>query len=126
MPSLILDTGGLIALERRDRRVGALLAAAAHEGVEAATSAGCVAQVWRDPARQALLTRALRGIREHPLDPAAARKIGALLAGAGTDDIVDAAVIELAADGDVVITSDPDDMRRVAAAAGLRMGVVAV
>lgn len=126
MASLVFDAGALIAIERRDRRVGAMLEVASRDGVEIVTSAGCVAQVWRDPARQALLTRALAGIVEHPLDPAAARAVGRLLARTDSQDVVDAAVVLLASDGDVVATSDPRDIRDLASAAGVQLGVIAI
>jgi len=88
--AIVFDTGGLIALDRGDRKVGVLLATAAASGVEAVTSTACVAQLWRDPARQARLARALAGFLECSLDPAAARNCGRLLAHAGTIDVVDA------------------------------------
>jgi hypothetical protein len=116
MAALVFDAGGLIALDRGDRAVGALLAVAARDGHEAITSSACVAQVWRDPARQARLTRALEGIVEWPLDGLAARRCGLLLAGSGTSDIADAALSLLVRSGDTVLTSDPDDLARLLAA----------
>jgi hypothetical protein len=116
--ALVFDAGGLIALDRGDRAVGALLAVAAHDDVEAVTSSACIAQVWRDPARQARLTRALAGFLEWPLDPACARRCGRLLARTGTSDIADAAVSLLARDGDLVLTSDPEDIGRLLNANG--------
>jgi hypothetical protein len=118
MAALVFDAGALIAIDRDDRAVGALLAVAATEGVEAITSSACVAQVWRDPARQARLTRALAGLLESPLDPACARRCGVLLALAGSSDIADAAVAVIARDGDVVLTSDPKDIKRLLTASG--------
>jgi hypothetical protein len=118
MAALILDSGALIAIDRGDRRVGAALAAAALAGVDVVTSCACVAETWRQPARQAHLTRALQGIVERPLDPAAARLCGALLGRARVRDIADGAVAALARTDDVVLTSDPDDLRYLVAAAG--------
>jgi DNA-binding transcriptional MocR family regulator len=118
MAALIFDTGALIALERSDRAVASLLQEAAEEEIEALTSSACVAQAWRDPARQARLSRALRGFLERPLDEEQARRCGRLLARAGTQDIVDAAVAVLADDGDTILTSDPQDIERLLAAAG--------
>ncbi|MGA2455339.1 MAG: hypothetical protein ABSG93_17655 [Solirubrobacteraceae bacterium] len=113
MAALVFDAGALIALDRGDRAVGALLAVAAQGGDEAVTSSACIAQVWRDPARQARLARALPGLLEWPLDSGQARRCGLLLARAGTSDIADAAVTLLAQDGDTVLTSDPRDIRRL-------------
>ncbi len=118
MAALVFDAGALIALDRGDRGLGALLAVAAQNGHEAMTSSACVAQVWRDPARQARLTRALDGIVEWPLDKLAARRCGLLLAESGTSDIVDAALALLVQSGDTVLTSDPHDIGRLLTANG--------
>lgn len=118
MAAIVFDTGGLIAVDRGDRAVGALLAAAAATGVEAVTSAACVAQAWRDTARQARLARALSGFLERPFDPAAARDCGSLLAHAGTGDVVDGAVGLLVQSGDTVVTSDPEDVAHLLDIAG--------
>lgn len=120
MAAIVFDAGGLIALDRGERDVGALLAAAAEAGVEVRTSAACVAQVWREPARQAKLARALRGFVEPSLDSTSARECGRLLARAGTSDAVDAALALLVEDGDVVVTSDRGDLARLLDAAGRR------
>lgn len=112
MAALVFDSGALIALERGDRKVAALLVAAVAAGSEAVTSCACVAEVWRDPARQARLTRALAGFREYSLDPARARACGVLLAKDG-GDLADAALCQLARDGDTVLTSDPGDIARL-------------
>jgi hypothetical protein len=124
--ALVFDTGGLIALDRGDRKVGALLAAAAASSVEAVTSTACVAQAWRDPAHQARLARALAGFLEGSLDPAVARHCGRLLARAGTVDVVDAALALLVETGDTVVTSDPGDITRLLDVQGSRARVLAV
>jgi DNA-binding transcriptional MocR family regulator len=118
MAVLIFDTGGLIALDRGDHLVAEMLDSAIKGEMEVLTSSACVAQAWRDPARQARLARALRGFLERPLDEDQARSCGRLLARAGTQDIVDAAVAVLAQDGDTILTSDPQDIERLLAAAG--------
>ena len=41
-------------------------------------------------------------------------------------DVVDAAVVLLAADGDVILTADPQDLSPLAASAGLHVDVVPV
>jgi hypothetical protein len=120
MAAVVFDTGGLIALDRGEREVGALLAAAAEAGVEVRTSAACVAQVWREPARQAKLARALRGFLEHSLGSTTARRCGSLLAQAGASDVVDAALVLLVDGGDTVVTSDPGDIASLLDAAGTR------
>jgi len=126
MATVVFDSGALIALDRGDRAVAAALVAAVADGSVAVTSSACVAEVWRDPARQARLTRALAGFREHSLDHRRARLCGSLLASAGVHDIADAAVCELARDGDTVLTSDPGDIARLLRAAGVNAHVRAV
>ena len=113
MAALVLDTGALIAIDRGDRRVGAALYEAARHGVDVITTSVCVAEAWRDPARQARLTRALAGVIERPLDPRASRECGVLLARSRTSQVADAAVALLAQDGDAVLTSDADDIRHL-------------
>lgn len=126
MAALVFDAGALIALDRGDRAVGALLAVAAQDGTEAVTSSACVAQVWRAPARQARLVRALAGFLEWPVDPLRARRCGLLLAGTGTGDIADAALALLVQDGDTVLTSDPEDIKRLVEAAGVHARIRAL
>jgi hypothetical protein len=50
---------------------------------------------------------------------------GALLATAGTADPIDATVVLLAAPSDRILTSDPDNLTGLAAAAGYRLAIVA-
>ncbi len=118
MAALVFDAGALIALDRGDRAVGALVTAAARNGTETVTSSACVAQVWRDPARQARLAKALAGFLEWPLDPLRSRRCGLLLADARTSDIADAALTLLVQDGDTVLTSDPHDIEHLLQATG--------
>jgi hypothetical protein len=115
--SLVFDTGALIAIDRGDRSIGALLHVAGETSVEAVTSSTCITQAWRDPARQARLARALAGFAEQPLDPIVARRCGLLLATSDTRDVTDAAVALLAQDGDTILTSDPGDIDRLLRAA---------
>jgi len=112
--SLILDAGALIAYERGDRTVLAFLMSAVDAEDAVKTSTAVVAQVWRDGTRQVALGRLLRGIEEIPLTPQRARATGELLRQAGTADVVDAALVELAHDGDEILTDDPDDLHRLA------------
>jgi hypothetical protein len=123
MAALVFDAGGLIALERGDREVWAILAVAAETGLDAVTSSACVAQAWRDPARQARLTRALTGLIERPLHAPTARDCGRLLGRSHTADIADAALALLVENGDTVLTSDPEDIEHLLAAAGRRARV---
>jgi hypothetical protein len=111
--ALLLDAGALIAVDRRDRNVRALLSVAQAKGLPVRTGAAVVAQVWRDGTQQANLARVLAGIDVLPLDGEHARRVGELLGATGTTDVVDAHVAVLAEPADRVLTSDPADMDRL-------------
>jgi hypothetical protein len=113
---MTFDAGGLIALDRGDRRVAVLVARAAETGVRATVPATALAQAIRSPARQARLSRFVRQSSTDlvPLDGPDATATGLLLAATGMTDIVDAHVVVCARRaGQAVITSDPDDLRRL-------------
>lgn len=116
---LVLDTGGLIAFERGDRRVAALIEATRRRRDRVVTSSGCVAQAWRrGGAPQVLLARLLAGTVEAALDPGCSRAVGELCAAAGLADVVDAHVALLASDHDTVLTSDAGDLAVLLRAGG--------
>lgn len=124
--ALVLDTGALIAIERRDRTMTAFLRNARLTGLPVRTSSAAVAQAWRDGSRQVRLVLALRGMREEAVDRPAARRIGELLAASGSADVVDASIVDIALPGDEILTSDPDDIHRLVAAAGVRVTVTTI
>ena len=108
-----LDAGALIAVDARDRRVWATLEIGRRDGWTMVVPAGALAQVWRDPPRQANLAAFLRwrGIRIEPLTEHVARRAGVLCGRRGTRDVVDASVALCAHDlGGRVMTSDPDGL----------------
>lgn len=111
--TVVLDAGALIAIDRRDRTVGAMLRVAQQEQLAIRSSAGVVAQVWRDGSRQANLARVLSGVDVMALDLAAAKHIGPLHGATGTSDAIDGHIAHLAEPGDRLLTSDPQDMRRL-------------
>lgn len=117
MSGVVFDTGALIALDRGVREVAVLVAEARSGNDTITVPAGCVAQAWRAPAKQARLAGFLRlpNVDVAPLDAAVARRVGLLLAGTGTRDVIDAHVALVAHRlGQVVLTSDPADIVRVA------------
>jgi glycine betaine/choline ABC-type transport system substrate-binding protein len=70
------------------------------------------------------LARLLRGCDIEVLDDALARATGALAARAGTTDVVDACVTEGALRRrDLVVSSDPEDLEALAAAANRHLEV---
>jgi hypothetical protein len=116
MAGLTLDAGALIAFERNDRRVVALLARALHHEWALVVPAGVVGQVWRDGRRQARLARLLatHAVHIEVLDDRRAREAGQLCGVRGTADVIDASVVLGArARGHKIVTSDPDDIERL-------------
>ena len=117
MNGIVFDAGGLIALDRNDRRVLALLARAAERGGRITIPATALAQALRSPARQARLSRLIRqaGTDVISLNGPDATAVGLLLARTATADIVDAHVVVCAQRaGQAVVTSDARDLRRIA------------
>lgn len=111
-----LDAGALIALERGDRRMLALLRALAKSAGRVRVPAGVVGQVWRDGSRQSVLARFLRSteVELRSLDGRFARACGELCAATGTADVIDASVVLTAREhGDAIVTSDVADLRRL-------------
>jgi len=123
---LVLDAGALIALERADPGLLALLKGELLAGRTPVTHGGVVGQVWRGGPRQARLASLLPALQIAPLDEALGRRAGALLGRARTKDILDAAVVLLAGDGDTILTSDPKDLRALALAADVHVELVLV
>ena len=113
MPGVTLDAGGLIALDRDDRRVVVLLARAVETNSRVTIPASALAQAIRRPERQARLSRLIRQPSSDvvPLDRLDAVNVGRLLAASGTSDVVDAHVVVCARRTvQRVVTSDPDDL----------------
>ncbi len=116
MTGVTFDAGGLIALDRGDRRVIALLARAKERGGRIRIPATALAQAMRSPARQARLSRLIRQPSTDivVLDGPAATAVGLALARTRTSDIADAQVALCAESaGDAVVTSDPEDLLRI-------------
>ena len=116
MPGVTLDAGGLIVLDRDDRRVLVLLVRALQTGARVTVPASALAQAIRRPDRQARLSRLIRQPTTDviSLDRVDATNVGRLLAASGTADIADAHVVICARRADQpVVTSDPDDLRQL-------------
>jgi hypothetical protein len=124
--SLVLDAGALIAVERDDRDTIALIKQELQSGRTPVTHGGIVGQVWRGGGRQARLARLLPALDVVSLDDELGRRAGVLLGWARMDDVMDAALVLLAQDGDFVITSDPDDLVPLAQATGVHVDIVPV
>jgi hypothetical protein len=122
----ILDAGALIAIDRRDRGIGARLRVLQRRGTPLWTSAAVVGQVWRDGRRQANLARVLAGIGVEDLRRRDGKQIGELLAATSSADVVDGHVALLVTQDDLVFTSDPGDIRSLLRARGVAADVQAV
>ena len=113
---IVFDAGGLIALERNDRRVFAILDTVLEDGDRIIVPATALAQVIRNPARQVRLWRMIQFDKTEviPLDGSQAQAVGALLARTSTSDITDAHVVVCAQTaGYAIVTSDPLDLKRL-------------
>jgi predicted nucleic acid-binding protein len=105
-----LDTGVLIALERRKRLVAEMVRQAALEGRALHIPMAVVAEFWRGPQRRELAELVQRAVVADSLERS--KRAGLALAKVGKGpSVVDALVAALAAElGDTVMTSDPDDL----------------
>jgi siroheme synthase len=111
-----LDAGGLIALDRNERRVVVLLARARKTGARATVPATVLAQAIRKPERQVRLSRLIRQPTTDVIELGRvdATNVGRLLAASGTSDITDAHVVICARRASQpVVTSDLDDLRQL-------------
>ena len=122
MSILVLDAGALIALERSERAMWALVEAAYDAGDRAQVPACALAQVWNGEPTQARLNQALKLCRTIPLDEDMAHIAGRLRLLSGIDDVTDASVAAAAAMATnfcsvVVATSDENDISQLLRAA---------
>ena len=110
---MIIDAGPLIVdAENVNSRLWAIIKRATERGDELHTTLPVLAQVWREPARQANLARAVRHFDVHALDEAVT--VGRRLAETGTSDVVDAHLAVVAESlGTFILTGDPGDMARL-------------
>lgn len=122
--TLVLDAAALIAMDRNDRGMWRRLKTAFEQKRVPVTHAGVLGQVWRDGTRQARLAGALRGVDLRSLDDLLGRRAGELLATTGLSDVIDAALVLLAVDGDEIITSDHADLERLAVTSGRHVELI--
>jgi predicted nucleic acid-binding protein len=111
---ITFDTGALIALERRGQRARMVLERALETSVRITVPTPVITEWWRGrtDARQSIL----RAIRVEPLSEAIAQLAGLALASVQSATPIDAIVMASAAQrGDVVYTSDVEDLQDLAA-----------
>lgn len=126
MSYVVYDAGILVAADRNDRRAWAEHKVRLELGVVPVVPTPVVAQVSRS-ARQAQLRRFLTGCDVVPLGENEAHEAGRLLGITTTSDVVDAVVVTTAIrQKATILTGDPDDMKRLARAAGIEAAVIAI
>jgi predicted nucleic acid-binding protein len=111
----VLDSGALIAFERADARMRALLREALETGARVIIPA-VLGQVWRDPLRQVALGALSRASTTTvvSLDQVLAEAVGVLCGKRKTSDVVDASVVLTARrEGAPIVTSNVDDLRHL-------------
>lgn len=111
-PGFTFDTGALIALERGDHRMRTVLKLARADSVRVVVPTVVLGEWWRGKtkARELLIA----SVQLEPLNESLAKLAGEALAKIREATFVDAVVMASAAQrGDVVYTSDQDDLDRL-------------
>jgi predicted nucleic acid-binding protein len=112
--TVVLDAGAFIAFERKNRVMIDLAQSLIRDQASLVTSAGVLAQVWRNPARQGALAFFLTHVHAVDLTAPIARLLGRMMTVAKTTDVVDAHIAHLAVFYQCpVLTSDPKDLLRL-------------
>ncbi len=126
MSNVVYDAAVLVSADRNDRRAWAEHKARLESGIVPLVPAPVVAQV-SGSSQQAQLRRFLTGCAVAPLDESEAHEAGRLLGKTRTTDIVDAVVVTTAIHKKaMILTSDPDDIKRLVEASGREITVIAV
>ena len=109
---LTFDTGALIAIERRRQRMARIYTTAVADGLLVTAPAVVLTEWWRG--RSDAAETLLRGLRIELVDAELAKLAGEALAAIQGATAIDAIVMASAARrGDVVYTSDVDDLARL-------------
>jgi len=125
--ALVLDAAALVAVERGDRETVALIKRELADRRVPLTHGGVVGQVWHGGSgRQARLARLLPALEIAALDSRLGRQAGVLLGRARKADVIQAALVLLAGDGDLLLTSDAKDLAVLAGTAELHVDIVPV
>ncbi|MCB1283640.1 MAG: hypothetical protein KDB20_04805 [Microthrixaceae bacterium] len=110
---MIVDAGPLIVDgENLNSRLWALVRQCIRRGDDVSTTHPVLAQVWRQPQRQANLARLIRQMDTYGLTDS--RTVGRKLADSDTSDVVDAHLAVIAERlGTFILTTDAEDMARL-------------
>lgn len=115
MSGVTFDAGALVALDRNEREAWVALKSYLRSGDVPTIPTVATAQAWRNGARQARLSQAMKLCRQESLTEDLAREAGELCGRTGKSDVVDAAIIVSAARRyDVIVTSDRRDLDHLA------------
>jgi predicted nucleic acid-binding protein len=126
MSTVVYDAAVLVAADRNERRAWAEHKARLELGVVPLVPAPVVAQVSWSP-QQVQLRRFLAGCVVVPLGESEAHESGRLSGISKTSDVVDAVVVTTALRHNAaILTSDPEDIQRLASASGRGVAVVAI
>lgn len=109
---ITFDTGALIALERRGQRARQIVERATEEKTRITVPSAVITEWWRgrSDARQYIVA----AVRVEPLTDTLAKVAGEALAAVKGATAIDAIVMASAAQrGDLVYTSDVDDLERL-------------
>jgi len=112
---ITFDAGGLIALDRNNRRVLALVARAVERGMRITVPATALAQAIRNPAKQSRLSRLIRQASTDlkSLDGTGCNGRGTLAGAQRQSGYRGCARGHLCTkEGQAVVTSDAEDLRR--------------
>jgi predicted nucleic acid-binding protein len=119
---IILDSGAIIASERNDPTMAAILKAARKNRTPILVPATVVAETWRGPSTHARVAHLFGSVDGFPeLNEQSARHVGALLAISKTAAIVDGNVvaIAIAVRPATIVTSDVHDVTHLLKSAGI-------
>jgi predicted nucleic acid-binding protein len=111
---ITFDTGALIALERRSAHARKILERATELKIRITVPSAVITEWWRG--RSDMRDNVVLAVRIEPLSERLAKLAGEAVASVRGSTAIDAIVMASAAQrGDVVYTSDVDDLQRLAA-----------
>lgn len=126
MRTIVYDTGALLAAERRNPDFLALHDELTAAHIRPIVPVVVLAQAWRGgPQHQ--ISRVLKGCDILADDVRTGRAAGVACGASGTSDVVDAIVVATAVQHQAaVVTSDPDDLTRLADSIGVKLRLFTV
>jgi predicted nucleic acid-binding protein len=130
-PSLVLDSEGLWSLSRSDKNAQAAVQASWNAGVSVVVPSVVLAETLFGDQRDAPVDRVIKKLAVFSVDEEVARVAAGLKrlsAVSGVASTIDAIVVAVSVflGGGAILTSDPDDIRRLADAQSLRIRPIAI